>query len=135
LNYGVRERSDDGAWIEVRAETCPMRPNFFNGPHDRLGRRRARATIKSTKDHLLLLHSETQVRVNLRRASLAAALQMHRYVTCAPCASTYTEYSDWLAAIKRRFRFSPPKQRFAQISGNRIIPMRWPSGANMWTPS
>src|SRR5579871_4747840 len=57
------------------------------------------------------------------------------YVMCAPCVSTYTVYSDWLAAMNNRFRFFPPKHRFAQISGSKIIPIRSPLGAKMCTPS
>src|SRR5262249_31603523 len=56
-------------------------------------------------------------------------------VTPAPIASTYTAYSDWLAAMKRRLRFGPPKQTLAQISGSLIRPMRVPSGAKICTPS
>ena len=53
---------------------------------------------------------------------------------CAPVVSTYTEYSDSLAAINKRFRLAPPKQIFAHVSGSRIIPIRSPLGAITWTP-
>jgi len=51
------------------------------------------------------------------------------YAMCAPIVSTYTEYNDSLAAINNRFRFAPPKEMLAQVSGKRIIPMRSPFGA------
>src|ERR1017187_9907156 len=57
------------------------------------------------------------------------------YETCAPRVPTNTEYSDWLAAMYNRFRLGPPKQRLAQISGSRIMPMRFPCGENTCTPS
>jgi predicted RNase H-like HicB family nuclease len=59
----------------------------------------------------------------------------HPYDTCAPRVPTYTEYSDWLAAMYSRFRLGPPKHRLAQISGSRIMPMRCPCGENTCTPS
>ena len=50
---------------------------------------------------------------------------------CAPIASVYTAYNDWLPVMNNRFRLVPPKQTFEQISGNRIWPIRVPSGAKM----
>src|ERR1035438_6270190 len=46
------------------------------------------------------------------------------YETCAPRVPTNTEYRDWLAAMYSRFRLGPPKQRLAQISGSRIMPIQ-----------
>ena len=37
--------------------------------------------------------------------------------------------------MNSRLRLGPPKQRFAQISGSRIMPMRCPCGEKTWTPS
>ena len=58
-----------------------------------------------------------------------------RYAICAPRVPTYKAYTDWLAAMNRRFRLLPPKQTLAQASGSTIIPMRSPAGVNTWTPS
>ena len=58
-----------------------------------------------------------------------------RHVTCAPCVSTYTAYSEVLPVMNRRFRLVPPKQTLLQISGSRICPIRSPLGAKTCTPS
>ena len=52
-----------------------------------------------------------------------------------PTASTYSEYSDWLQVMNRRFFLTPPKHRFAQGSGRIIRPINSPSGDMQWTPS
>ena len=57
------------------------------------------------------------------------------YAMCAPRVPTYTAYSDWLAAMNRRFLLLPPKHTLAQTSGSTISPMRSPAGVNTWTPS
>src|SRR5581483_2832436 len=54
---------------------------------------------------------------------------------CAPLVATYSEYSDWLAAIKSRLRLGPPKQMLAQTSGNWILPSTCPAEERTWTPS
>src|SRR5215468_6546633 len=41
---------------------------------------------------------------------------------------------DWLAAMKRRFRFGPPKVRLAHTSGSRIRPSSLPAGLQTVTP-
>ncbi len=62
-------------------------------------------------------------------------MRVRRYPPGAPCASTYSEYTDWLAAMNSRLRFTPPKQTLAQRSGSRMRPISLPSGANTATPS
>jgi len=42
-----------------------------------------------------------------------------------------TVNSDWLAHMNSRLRLVPPKTTFAQVSGNRIIPMGSPLGATI----
>ena len=37
--------------------------------------------------------------------------------------------AEWLAAMNRRLRFRPPKQRLAQRSGSAMRPINTPSGA------
>src|SRR5205085_3123478 len=53
----------------------------------------------------------------------------------APCAFTYTAYTDVVAQMKRRLRFGPPKHTLATTSGTRTLPIRAPSGAYTCTPS
>src|SRR6266540_612474 len=57
-----------------------------------------------------------------------------RHAGAAPCVLTYTAYSDWLAAMKRRLRFGPPKHKLPQTSGNRIRPINVPCGVHTVTP-
>ncbi len=57
------------------------------------------------------------------------------YAIPAPRVSTNSEYTDWLAAMNNLFRCVPPKQRLAHTSGNKIIPIRAPSGEKTCTPS
>ena len=58
-----------------------------------------------------------------------------RLTPTAPCVLTYSAYTDWLAAMNRRLRLRPPKQRLAQRSGSAMRPIGLPSGAKIITPS
>ena len=58
----------------------------------------------------------------------------HPHPGAAPCVPVYTAYSDWLAAMKRRLRFGPPKQTLPQTSGSRMRPISLPCGDQTVTP-
>jgi hypothetical protein len=72
------------------------------------------------------------VMANERASSRAA--QPSPLPGAAPWVPTYTAYKDWLAAINKRLRLGPPKQRLPQISGRRLRAMIVPTGVHIVTP-